>query len=189
MMQHFFTAEKIDQFAVIGYSLGGRAAVATLESFPKQTSALMMVAGEGVRKNFWYSWATHPVIGKPLFREMITHPNYFNRIMNRLERFSLVPRVVIEFALRQMSSREKRQRIYSSWIIFSKLYLAPRKLFTISHENRNKLVFVFGKQDPIMKESEVNRLRKILPEATIELINTSHYGLIREIPELLRKYL
>jgi pimeloyl-ACP methyl ester carboxylesterase len=61
IIQHFLLENKIENFCVAGYSLGGKFALATLEAFPEKTRAIILLAPDGIKTSFWYSIATYPL--------------------------------------------------------------------------------------------------------------------------------
>lgn len=185
-LARFVAIENIDRFDVLGYSLGGRAALATTEAFPDKVDNLYMVAGEGLRKNFWYSWATHPFFGKPIFKSVTRNPSSLFTLIKIGEQFKLISAAARVIALSQMKSAEKRKQVYGSWIVFSKLNVAASELKVIADKNKINLFFLFGSIDQIMTPREAETIRKQIPEATVEILNTSHAGLIRKLSHYIK---
>jgi pimeloyl-ACP methyl ester carboxylesterase len=179
-MQKFFTIENINRFSVLGFSIGGRIALATLESFPDRIEKLTMIAGEGLRQNFWYNWATHRWLGKPIFRRMIHRPNMFFHLAKGAQHLRLVPRSTVLFASRMMDSIDNRHQVYATWILLSGFKMTKNKLAELANANSFDLMFVFGKHDLIMKQDEAELIGKVLPNAKVVLLDVGHHRLVKE---------
>jgi pimeloyl-ACP methyl ester carboxylesterase len=184
-LSRFLERENIDRFDVLGYSLGGRLALATTEAFPDKADNLYMVAGEGVRKNFWYSWATHPLFGQPLFKGITRNPSVLFTLLKIGERLKIIPTSMRILALSQMRSPEKRNQVYGSWILLSKLNMTTSALNRIVDENKINLHFLFGGIDRIMTPREAKVIQKQIPRARVEILSTNHAGLIRNVSDYL----
>src|SRR5688500_16753590 len=58
IMKIFFSQNQIGNFSVAAFSLGGKFALATLESFPDKTKEIFLIAPDGIKTSFWYNLAT-----------------------------------------------------------------------------------------------------------------------------------
>lgn len=185
-LSRFLERENIGRFDVLGYSLGGRLALAATEAFPDKVDNLYMVAGEGVRKNLWYSWATHPLFGQPLFKSTTRNPKILFALLKLGELLKIIPTAMRVLAQSQMRSSEKRNQVYGSWILLSKLNMTTSALKRVADENNINLYFLFGGIDKIMAPREAKVIQKRIPRARIEILNTSHGGLIRNLSDYLK---
>ncbi len=60
MITAFLQEQQIDRFSLVGFSLGGKFVLATLEALPERTDEILFIAPDGIRTSFWYSLATYP---------------------------------------------------------------------------------------------------------------------------------
>jgi pimeloyl-ACP methyl ester carboxylesterase len=185
-LNRFFEQERIDSFDVLGYSIGGRLALATVEAFPEKTDNLYMIAGEGLRKSFWYSWATHPVFGQRLFRRITKNPSLLITILKVAQSIRIIPATTVALAITQLKSSEKRMQVYGAWILLSKLEVNASVLNATAEQYGVTLHFLFGAIDEIMSPSHAKAIQKQIPRARIDVVNTSHAGLIRNLSNYLK---
>lgn len=188
-MEAFIFRENLDSFSILGFSIGGRLALATFEEFAETTNNLILVAAEGLRKNFWYSWATHPQFGQPIFHSLINHPKVLFGPLKIAKALKLLPPPLLQFVLKQMDSAEKRQRVYSSWISLRKLKLSIKQLVDLSAGHSVRIIFVFGIDDDIMRKADAEHLQKQISNAEFKFLQARHHQLLRRMPEHLTAWL
>ena len=62
ILTKFLDEHNIGKFSVLGFSLGGKFALVSLELFPAQVEQIILLAPDGVKTSFWYSLATYPLL-------------------------------------------------------------------------------------------------------------------------------
>jgi pimeloyl-ACP methyl ester carboxylesterase len=176
----FLEENDIADFSLVGFSLGGKFALATLESFPEKIKELFLIAPDGIKTNFWYSLATYPFIFRKFFRSMILHPERFLGLARFLNRTGVVDKGLIKFAEYQMNSVEKRNRVYYSWVVFRHLKFNLLKIANLINANNVKVLLIVGKYDKVITPSNMKRFTKMIPSATVEILESGHSGLINQ---------
>ncbi len=79
MMSAFLEKEKINQFSLMGFSMGGKMVLSLLEQFPDRVEQLILIAPDGIKTSFWYSLATYPGWTKQYFRSLVISPYAFKK--------------------------------------------------------------------------------------------------------------
>ena len=174
----FFQENKIKNFCLAGYSLGGKFALATLEAFPEMTKSIILLAPDGVKISFWYTLATYPVLFRKIFKSMVEHPEKFQRLARILHQWGLVNKGVLKFAEFQMNTKEKRARVYYSWVIFRHLQFDLDKLAKLINQFKISVTVVVGQFDQVIKPKSMNRLLSKLDHYVFETPEVGHTGLI-----------
>src|SRR5215831_6094071 len=64
------------RLTLIGFSLGGRVALALYEKIPSRVERLVLLASDGLKVNFWYWLATQNWAGNKLFAFTMKHPGW-----------------------------------------------------------------------------------------------------------------
>ncbi len=178
IMGLFLQQEGISQFAVTGFSMGGKFALATYESFHPQITHLILLAPDGIKTSFWYSLATYPIAIRALFKSMILHPNRLYRITKLLRKLQLVDAGLLRFAESQMNTEEKRKRVYNSWVNFRHLQFNLNQLAALINQSNVKFYLITGKYDKVVAtQNMASFLKKIKIVQAIE-INCGHQDLI-----------
>jgi pimeloyl-ACP methyl ester carboxylesterase len=177
-LQQFFVENKIEKFSLAGYSLGGKFVFATLEAFPEKTQAIILLAPDGITQNFWYRLATFSQPSRKMFKSMVDHPERFQSVARMLFWCGLVKKGVLKFAEFQMNTREKRARVYYSWVVFRHLKFDLDKLAKIINRHKIPLTVVVGQYDQVIKPKSMEKLLNKLDNYIFETPEVGHTGLI-----------
>lgn len=183
----FLSTNKIERFSVLGFSLGGKFTLATLELFPDRIEKVFLLAPDGIKTNFWYSLATYPLLLRRFFKSMILKPGRLHALTSLLHTLHVVDNGLLRFAESQMDTREKRERVYYSWVVFRHLTFDMKTIARLIQTHSIPLTLVVGKHDKIITTSNMQHLLRHLKDYQLEVLDTGHNGVIAEsIPALIK---
>lgn len=186
LLGHFLHEKAIRNFSLLGFSLGGKFVLASIEAFPSRVSSVYLLAPDGIKTNFWYSLATYPVVLRRLFKSMILKPGRFLYIVKWAKKFNLVDRGVIKFAESQMGIEEQRKRVYYSWVVFRQFKFDSNSIAALINSNKIELYIFIGRFDKIITANNMDLLLKCVPNHHFQILDTGHHGLIDKSIEVLR---
>ncbi|HMJ67270.1 MAG TPA: alpha/beta fold hydrolase [Cyclobacteriaceae bacterium] len=178
---------QVDSFAVLGFSMGGKFAMATLEAFPDRVKEIILLAPDGIKTSYWYSLATYPIALRKLFRSMISDHKRFLRIASGAKRLGLIDKGVLRFVETQMDSEEKRKRVYYSWVVFRHLKFDLDSIAALINSHKIKLRLFVGRHDKIITAQNMQRLTSKVPGAQFEVVEAGHNSLIHKVIDYLPK--
>jgi pimeloyl-ACP methyl ester carboxylesterase len=178
LMTAFLKQEAIEKFGVIGFSIGGKFALACVEAFPNQLDSIMLLAPDGVKTSFWYSLATYPLMLRNLFKSMIDKPGRFHSLTKIAFNFKLIDKGILRFVESQMNSHEKRERVYHSWVVLRHLKFDISDIAVIVNTHKIPLILVIGKHDKIITAKNMTSLISRVPHAKLQLIESGHNTVI-----------
>jgi pimeloyl-ACP methyl ester carboxylesterase len=181
----FLQQEKISEFEIAGFSMGGKFSLATLEAFPEKVKKMILLAPDGIKTSFWYSLATYPIAMRAVFKSMILHPNRLYRLTKIFRSFGLVDRGLLRFAESQMDTEEKRNRVYFSWVYFRKLKFDLSKIASLLNELRIPLTLMVGKHDKVIQAKNMEVFLGKVNSKQFEVVEAGHNDLIRKAIEYL----
>ncbi len=180
ILNKFLSENKIDRFSLMGFSLGGKFALASFEAFPHRVKSIYLLAPDGIKTNFWYSLATYPLVLRSWFKSMIHKPTRFFSVINFVQKFDLVDKGVIRFAQSQMDTLEKRERVYYSWVVFRLLKFDIHEIASRMDKHRITPWVFIGKFDKIITAENMHTLLSRLSDYKLHIIDTGHNGLIAQ---------
>jgi pimeloyl-ACP methyl ester carboxylesterase len=189
ILQQFLGEKKIEKYSLLGFSLGGKFVLATLELFPEKIERIFLLAPDGIKTNIWYSLATYPLLLRQFFKSMILRPNRLNQIAKFLQYFHLADKGLIRFAQSQMDTQTKRERVYYSWVVFRHLNFDLNSIAELINEHSIKLTLVTGRYDKIITTENMNRLLRFVKDYQLEILETGHNGIIPESIPIITKRL
>lgn len=184
LISEFLEKNKIQKFRVLGFSMGGKFAMATLEAFPDRVTEIILLAPDGVKTSTWYSLATYPIALRNVFKSMIANHSRFRRIASASKKLGLIDKGVLRFVETQMDSEEKRKRVYHSWVVFRHLEFDLAKIKELINKNNIGLRLFVGRYDKIIRPENMKRLT-----TNVEIIDAGHNDLIGKVRDILKDHL
>ncbi|WMN06645.1 alpha/beta hydrolase [Marivirga arenosa] len=183
ILKIFLEKHEIQDFALAGYSMGGKFALASLELFPRRVKELFLIAPDGIKTQFWYSLATYPNSFRRFFRAMIVKPKYFYDVLKFTKKMGLVDKSILKFANSQMNTREKRRRVYLTWVVFRHLKFDLKLIAHLINTNNIKLLMFTGKYDKIITAKNMMDLLQYVKEYEHFILEAGHNTLIKDSAE------
>lgn len=178
LLTEFLVQHRIEKFDLLGFSMGGKFALATLEAFPEKTGKAFLLAPDGIKTSMWYSLATYPLFLRNFFKSMIMKPQRFHAIANTAFKLGLIDKGILRFTESQMNTTEKRERVYYSWVVFRHLKFNVDLLAEQIVSHNIEMTIVVGRHDKIITAGNMKRLLKKVMTARLEILETGHNGLI-----------
>ncbi len=179
ILQLFLKQENIERFVVLGFSLGGKFALATVEAFPERIIKLYLLAPDGIKTSIWYNLATYPIAVRYLFRSMILKPGRLHALVKVFQSLGIVDNGILRFAESQMDTEEKRRRVYYSWVYFRHFKFNLRKLANLLNGHQIPVIMIAGKYDKVIEAKNMNRLLRHVSNHQLEIIEAGHNDLIK----------
>ncbi|MBD1396698.1 alpha/beta hydrolase [Pontibacter sp. JH31] len=181
----FLQKEKVENFSLMGFSMGGKFALTLVERFPERIEELFLIAPDGIKTSFWYNIATYPGWLQQLFKRTVLKPEPFFKLLNVLNRYNMIHKSLVRFARFQMDSTEKRLRVYRSWIGFRELNFDIRQIVRLLNQRQVPVTMFLGEFDQIISPKRVSIFVKALQKGELIVLKTGHSHLLQEVAELL----
>lgn len=187
-LRQFIATEGIDQFSIVAFSLGGRFALATANIFPTSVEKLILIAPDGLYKNFWYVFSTSR-IGNSFFRFMMLNPSRFDRLLDVFEKWKLTSPSMIRFARKELADRENCLKVYRSWTYFRPLQLSSGRIANMLNASEIEAHLILGEKDYIIPKKEVVTETRRIAKLHMHILPLKHHHLIDGSKDLLQKIL
>ena len=179
-MKAFIAKHRLFFISLMGYSLGGKFVLATVEAVPERIIAVYMIAPDGIRTNFWYGLATSRAFMRNLFKSLIRNPRLFEILASTAIRFNLLDKSLTRFAQTQMDTEEKRKRVYYCWTVFRHLKFDLEKISFLLNVREINITIVIGQYDKVITLRDTRGLLRKLNDYKLEILQTGHNGMIDE---------
>jgi len=180
LIEGFLKENNIETFSLLGFSMGAKFALATLEAFPDRVKDIFLLAPDGIKTSSWYNLATYPIAFRKFFKSMISNHSRFLRIARISNKLGLIDKGVLRFVETQMDSEEKRKRVYYSWVVFRHLKFDIKKIKKLVSDNNIDMKVFVGRYDKIIKPAAMKKLT-----SRIEILDAGHNDIIRKAKPLL----
>lgn len=170
--------ENIGRFSLLGYSLGCKFLFHSLMATPEKVDTVWLLAPDGLNDHPLYKFAVNNPIGQKVLKELVTRPHSFFWAVTLLSTFRLVNKSLLKFAASQMNTREKRWRVYNSWIAFRRLGVEPLHLAETINRNSIAITIYLGKYDKVITRKAISELTANLPDHKLLVIESGHSDII-----------
>lgn len=177
-LEQFLEQEELSRFDVLGYSLGGRFAIATAFCFREKVQHLTLIAPDGIYLTPWFKLATYPVL-KTLLKWAMLHPSLIDRLLNLNDRFPIIDSYIAQFIRKELGSLENRKRVYVSWNYFKSLGYNKRQLAEGFTNSKYSKTLVLGDKDHVLPPKVLLPLIKKMGAFRIHRLPMKHHQLIR----------
>ncbi len=175
--------EHIRRFSVLGFSLGGRFALTTVEAFATRIDTLYLVAPDGITRSQWYDVATGSMIGRWLFRQVLQYQSLSNRFGTGLARIGVLHRSAMRFAEGSLATPSQRAQLYRSWVNFRRIQPELGLVSTWLNDMATNVQFYVGSQDRIVPPTYIDPLMRQLPSAQLTTFPVGHSRLLEKVIE------
>ncbi|MEI7585661.1 alpha/beta fold hydrolase [Runella sp.] len=186
-LEDFLSINKIERFSIVGFSMGGKFALATLQLFPNRIESCWLLAPDGITESPWYRLATRFWLSKNLFRFFVSNVSRFKKLAELLVSMGLVEKSAVKFAETTLSTPEQRERVYRSWIGFSLIRADMKLVAQLVKKNKIDVKIFLGKHDALLPVHYVLPLTKQLPELKPIILKTGHHRLIEKVADWFRQ--
>jgi pimeloyl-ACP methyl ester carboxylesterase len=185
LISAILTENHINSFTVLGFSMGAKFAMATLEAFSDRVEEIILLAPDGIKTSYWYSLATYPIALRSLFRSMVGNHKRFLQIASGARELGLIDKGVLRFVETQMDSEEKRKRVYHSWVVFRHLKFNVDGIAGLINKHNIRLKLFVGRFDKIITADNMKRLTSKVPGAQFEAVDAGHNNLINKVGKMI----
>lgn len=177
----FLLARGVDHFSLMGFSLGGRFALVTLEAFADRTDQLWLIAPDGITRSIWYRAATQTNAGRWLFRQVLRHLSLLNHVGHALVRVGLLNRTAMRFAELSLATSQQRQLVYDVWTQFRAIRPHLPRLVELLNSHSIRTRFFTGALDRIVPGRYILPLTSQLRQYELTVLKTGHTHLIEQV--------
>ncbi|MGI8950496.1 MAG: alpha/beta fold hydrolase [Chitinophagaceae bacterium] len=159
---------------LLGYSMGGRVVLQLLQKIPQKIERVVLVATDGLHKNFWYYLTTQTVIGNKIFKYSMHNPAWLFRLMKTAQQLKLINENMLSIAHYYLNIESERMLLYERWTTMRKFKPNLHQLQLIIKKNKIPVRFLFGKYDQIILSKRSDFLKEDVSDIQTHIINAGH---------------
>ncbi|MBX0292287.1 alpha/beta fold hydrolase [Hymenobacter sp. HSC-4F20] len=188
LLEEFLRAQGIETFSLLAFSMGAKFALTAVEQFPVAVEQVWLIAPDGLQRQFWYALATYPPWMRGVLGRAVLRPQRLLRFLDTLHQRRLIDGNLIRFAQWQLDSREKRLRVYRSWLGFRQLTFELKRLAAILNGRPTPVTFFLGRHDRVIPRAGLQQFIGSLHNARTVLLEAGHAGLLYDVAAYLRRH-
>ncbi len=161
---------------LLGYSMGGRIAMAYFQQYPQLVKSLALIAPDGIRFNPWYKLATATKAGERLFQHTMNKPGWFQRVVDATAKYRLAPKSLTNVVSYFLQNEHVRMELYNRWTSLSTFRPNLRIIQKLLAKHRVHMRMLFGQTDSVVHWKSGNTFQKQNPKwVQVTVIPASHF--------------
>lgn len=165
-----------NSLVLMGYSMGGRVCLQLLASFPQRFHKLVLLAPDGLHRNFWQRLSTQTKIGNRLFAFSMRYPGWMFVLMRLTGFLGLFNKSIIRFVHHYLDHEQERKILYQRWTTMRLFRPAFSVLKKIIRAHNKAVYLIFGKYDRVIVASHGYRLQQgIDAHVTVTELMAGHH--------------
>ena len=186
LMVKLFSTLKIDKAHWIGYSMGGKFCLVSLEILPQLFSELTLLAPDGIVMNPWYRVATQSFIGRFFLTMLIKYLPFIRFLVFGLSKIGLVKSSLARFTKHQLSTKENGSLVLNVWLRFRKIW--PNEIIWRQNIRDFKIPtgIILGKHDSLITVNRFSQKIIELKEVHWVKLIAGHSNLIEKFAKTLK---
>ncbi|HXL56280.1 MAG TPA: alpha/beta hydrolase [Chitinophagaceae bacterium] len=165
--------DKPSKFSVLAFSLGGRVALHMLQSTPAEIEKMVLIAPDGLHKNFWYWLGTQTLLGNKLFAYTMKRPYWFFKLTQLAYKIRLLNKSIIRFVHYYLDDEKERSLLYQRWTTMRRFKPNLNAIAGTINNYQIPVRFLFGSYDRIILSKRSNFF-KTSKHVKIRIINAGH---------------
>jgi pimeloyl-ACP methyl ester carboxylesterase len=163
------------KLTLMGFSLGGRAALSLFQIIPEQIEKIILMAPDGLKVNSWYWLATQTWLGNKFFGLTMKHPGWFLGFLKLLNKMGLINASIFKFITYYIGDDEVRKLLYQRWTTLRKLKPDLTRIKSLIQKNNIPVRLLYGKHDRIILSSIGENFKKGIEEqCELTVIHSGH---------------
>lgn len=149
---------------LIGYSLGGRVALACYTLAPSRFSKVTLLAPDGLVKNPGYRLAVDTALGRAWMKQSERQRKGVIRLLNALHSWRVMPNHLHQFFLFHLDSEEMWAMVIDCWCSLQEFWPPrARRMRSLSKANATEMEAHFGSRDKVIKAANAMKLKGVCP--------------------------
>lgn len=149
LLAAFLEEKHINRFSLMGYSMGGKICLSLLESLGHRVNKLILVAPDGIKKNFWYRFTSRNRMGRAIYKRIIYRPRFFFFFLRTLKFTRLLDQRLYDFVRLHLETREKREQVYRVWMTLRHIDPNAGQLSHVIRQQEIRTCLNYGRYDRV----------------------------------------
>ncbi len=169
------------QWHVLGFSMGGKIAMALQLAAPRPAAVVILLAPDGIRPNPWHRFVSSRP-GQYFLHRLNQHSAFVLSLSQWLYDRKWLSTFSYRFAQRNFASAELRELLETQIRLYAPLHFRLASLVQHSRQYPTQWHILWGEQDRVIPWQTALVFQKRLPETQLHLIPAGHMILDQNLP-------
>jgi pimeloyl-ACP methyl ester carboxylesterase len=173
MLVDLMNQYEVTQCSLLGFSIGARYCLTLMARIPDAIDRLVLVAPDGLRRNYLYGFLTRTQIGHFLFKRFAHNGAAYLRLFAMLQQLGFIPRDKYLFAMQYIRNEAARGLLYQIWMN-TRLLVPDLKQLQQQIQPSTSIHLFMGRYDNIIPLVQGLRLKRKMPCVQLHIVDKGH---------------
>jgi pimeloyl-ACP methyl ester carboxylesterase len=164
----------VEKASLMGYSLGGRVCITTIEVCPGKIERTVLMSSDGLSFNPLHYFLTNTYMGSRLFKSVLTRPQKYVRFMDWLKERKWLDQQKHSFVSWYLQSEHTRSFLLKVWPCLRKLVPAPRKVRAAIQKHELPVYIFMGMHDKVIPVKLAHSFKRNLKSVHLYVLQKGH---------------
>ncbi len=166
--------EEKSRFSLMGFSYGGRLVLANIITFAEQLERIFLIAPYGLLASRILHPHLVPRIVRLLIWRLFCCPQVFIRLIKTGNKLGLISRQLSSFASFHFRTKERRDRLFGSWVSMLDFVFFHKKLKRFLRKSKLRTDLFMGQKDRIIPVKKGEKFSSSVPTIHLHILNENH---------------
>ncbi|MEM8526552.1 MAG: alpha/beta hydrolase [Bacteroidota bacterium] len=181
--------EQRQEFALMGYSMGGRIIQILLPKIISQVTDLYLIAPDGIETKWMFNFNILPPFVRRVFQRLLQNPERFFKIIGWIYERKFVTKFIHDFAYNHLKTANRRHRLFCTWNALHHFKTKPKKFKKLLRAHQLSTNLYYGKRDEVIRASSGEWLKAGLLNVQLYLLDEGHLLIGEKLNQLLHQQL
>ena len=148
-------------YDLVGYSIGGRIALALFSESPDMWSRITLLAPDGLKKSPFYHFTVHSKLGKLIWFRIDRHADLVIRCSDFLLKRRIISPHLHSFCAFHISNHSMRMMVWHGWRAHRLCWPTHQKIARTLHSWQGRMDLAFGAHDQIIPAANGQKLKNL----------------------------
>jgi pimeloyl-ACP methyl ester carboxylesterase len=144
------TIKNADKISLLGYSMGGKTALALMELYPEKIDKVYLMAPDGLYMNPWYKFIVFTAFGRKLMKTTLHRPKVYFNLSKLVYKLGFVSEKLYHYFNENMKSEKARFQVYDTWLAYRNVIPDLNKIVANINKYNIETHLIFGEFDSII---------------------------------------
>ncbi len=176
------------EFALMGYSFGGRIVQKLVPNFASKIKTIILLAPDGIFTRGMVNAHLVPRFVRGWLRRSLRDPGWLLSLVRLFHRLQLLSDYNLKFIHYHMSNAERRERLFNTWVSMYDFVLRPAKTKELFRKSKIPVALFFGKTDPAIPLESGKWMAQDLENVSLFILEEGHRIIGPALIKALREY-
>ena len=139
-----------DKISLLGYSMGGKIALALMELYPEKIDKVYLMAPDGLYMNPWYKFIVFTAFGRKLMKTTLYRPKVYFNLSKMAYKLGFVSEKLYHYFNGNMKNQAARFQVYDTWLAYRNIIPELNKIAENIKLHQIETHLIFGEFDSII---------------------------------------